>query len=77
VDKNGAPVTNITSPVTVTLDNNQVITIGVNQSSGTVSTTAPDDVYKGDQTVTTGIKKSPVASTLKTWFRVPIKSPPS
>ncbi|WLH57587.1 retention module-containing protein [Pseudomonas sp. FP2294] len=57
VDKNGAPVTNITSPVTVTLDNNQVITIGVNQSSGTVSTTAPDDVYKGDQTVTTGIKE--------------------
>ncbi|MBJ2244030.1 immunoglobulin-like domain-containing protein, partial [Pseudomonas sp. MF6768] len=51
------PVTNITSPVTVTLDNNQVITIGVNQSSGTVSTTAPDDVYKGDQTVTTGIKE--------------------
>ncbi|AIG04068.1 retention module-containing protein [Pseudomonas fluorescens] len=57
VDKNGAPVTNVTSPVTVTLDNNQVITIGVNQSSGTVSTVAPDDVYKGDQTVTTGIKE--------------------
>ncbi|MDD0985150.1 retention module-containing protein, partial [Pseudomonas shahriarae] len=57
VDKNGAPVTNITSPVTVTLDNNQVITIGVNQSSGTVSVVAPDDVYKGDQTVTTGIKE--------------------
>ncbi|MDD0982967.1 immunoglobulin-like domain-containing protein, partial [Pseudomonas shahriarae] len=56
VDKNGAPVTNITNPVTVTLDNNQVITIGVNQSSGTVSVVAPDDVYKGDQTVTTGIK---------------------
>ncbi|QJI18584.1 MULTISPECIES: retention module-containing protein [unclassified Pseudomonas] len=57
VDKNGAPVTNITSPVTVTLDNNQVITIGVNESSGTVSAVAPDDVYKGDQTVTTGIEK--------------------
>ncbi|WP_346343271.1 immunoglobulin-like domain-containing protein, partial [Pseudomonas sp. WS 5410] len=57
VDKNGAPVTNITNPVTVTLDNNQVITIGVNQSSGTVSVVAPDDVYKGDQTVTTGIKE--------------------
>ncbi|MHC9628117.1 immunoglobulin-like domain-containing protein [Corynebacterium diphtheriae] len=41
----------------MTLDNNQVITIGVNQSSGTVSVVAPDDVYKGDQTVTTGIKE--------------------
>ncbi|SDR12901.1 type I secretion C-terminal target domain (VC_A0849 subclass) [Pseudomonas gessardii] len=57
VDKNGAPVLNTTGPVTVTLDNNQVITIGVNQSSGTVSVVAPDDVYKGDQTVTTGIKE--------------------
>ncbi|WP_339427043.1 immunoglobulin-like domain-containing protein, partial [Pseudomonas proteolytica] len=33
------------------------ITIGVNESSGTVSAVAPDDVYKGDQTVTTGIEK--------------------
>ncbi|MEJ3663857.1 immunoglobulin-like domain-containing protein, partial [Pseudomonas fragi] len=57
VDKAGNVVTNITNPVTVTLDNNQVITIGVNQSSGTVSAVAPDDVYKGDQTVTTGIKE--------------------
>ncbi|AZE64361.1 LapA family giant adhesin [Pseudomonas synxantha] len=56
VDKNGAPVTNITNPLTVTLDNGQSITIGVNQSSGTVSVLAPDDVYKGDQTVTTTIK---------------------
>ncbi|WP_338476135.1 retention module-containing protein [Pseudomonas khavaziana] len=56
VDKNGAPVTNITNPLTVTLDNGQSITIGVNQSSGTVSVLAPDDVYKGDQTVTTAIK---------------------
>ncbi|EIK60299.1 retention module-containing protein [Pseudomonas lactis] len=56
VDKNGAPVTNITNPLTVTLDNGQTITIGVNQSSGTVTTVAPDDVYKGDQTVTTAIK---------------------
>ncbi|WP_248133322.1 retention module-containing protein, partial [Pseudomonas sp. B329] len=55
VDKNGAPVTNITNPLTVTLDNGQTITIGVNQSSGTVTTVAPDDVYKGDQTVTTAI----------------------
>ncbi|WP_156382933.1 retention module-containing protein, partial [Pseudomonas sp. Root569] len=55
VDKNGAPVTNITNPLTVTLDNGQTITIGVNQSSGTVSVLAPDDVYKGDQTVTTAI----------------------
>ena len=31
VDKNGAPVTNITNPLTVTLDNGQTITIGVNQ----------------------------------------------
>ncbi|WP_338133831.1 immunoglobulin-like domain-containing protein, partial [Pseudomonas lactis] len=56
VDKNGAPVTNITNPLTVTLDNGQTITIGVNQSSGSVSVLAPDDVYKGDQTVTTAIK---------------------
>ncbi len=56
VDKNGAPVTNITNPLTVTLDNGKTITIGVNQSSGTVSVVAPDDVYKGDQTVTTAIK---------------------
>ncbi|KRP88289.1 large adhesive protein [Pseudomonas lactis] len=56
VDKNGAPVTNITNPLTVTLDNGQTITIGVNQSSGTVTTVAPDDIYKGDQTVTAAIK---------------------
>ncbi|MGZ0718417.1 immunoglobulin-like domain-containing protein, partial [Pseudomonas palleroniana] len=56
VDKNGAPVTNITNPLTVTLDNGQTITIGVNQSSGSVSVVAPNDVYKGDQTVTTAIK---------------------
>ncbi|WP_339232097.1 retention module-containing protein [Pseudomonas sp. FSL L8-0168] len=56
VDKNGAPVTNITNPLTVTLDNGKTITIGVNQSSGTITTIAPDDVYKGDQTVTTAIK---------------------
>ncbi|WP_308455339.1 immunoglobulin-like domain-containing protein, partial [Pseudomonas fluorescens] len=37
VDKNGAPVTNITNPLTVTLDNGKTITIGVNQSSGSVS----------------------------------------
>ncbi|XQP59115.1 LapA family giant adhesin [Pseudomonas fluorescens] len=56
VDKNGAAVTNITNPLTVTLDNGQTITIGVNQSSGNVTVVAPDDVYKGDQTVTTAIK---------------------
>ncbi|MBD8767907.1 large adhesive protein, partial [Pseudomonas fluorescens] len=56
VDKNGAPVTNITNPLTVTLDNGQSITIGVNQSSGSVSVVAPDDVYKGDQTVTAAIQ---------------------
>ncbi|MFL1553193.1 LapA family giant adhesin, partial [Pseudomonas sp. D47] len=55
VDKNGALVTNITSPLTVTLDNGKTITIGVNQSSGTVTVVAPNDVYKGDQTVTTAI----------------------
>ncbi|MGL5996152.1 MAG: immunoglobulin-like domain-containing protein, partial [Pseudomonas proteolytica] len=57
VDKDGKPVTNTTGPLTITLDNKQVITIGVNESSGTVSAVAPDDVYKGDQTVTTGIEK--------------------
>nr|WP_256671181.1 immunoglobulin-like domain-containing protein [Pseudomonas sp. IB20] len=49
-------MTNITSPLTVTLDNGKTITIGVNQSSGTVTAVAPNDVYKGDQTVTTAIK---------------------
>uniref|UniRef100_UPI003CF829B9 immunoglobulin-like domain-containing protein n=1 Tax=Pseudomonas sp. PWP3-1b2 TaxID=2804656 RepID=UPI003CF829B9 len=56
VDKNGAPVTNTTNPLSVTLDNGQTITIGVNQSSGTATAVAPNDVYKGDQTVTTAIK---------------------
>ncbi len=56
VDKSGNAVTNITNPLTVTLDNGQTITIGVNQSSGNVTVVAPDDVYKGDQTVTTAIK---------------------
>ncbi|MEB0238939.1 type I secretion protein, partial [Pseudomonas sp. 5S3] len=56
VDKNGAPVTNITNPLTVTLDNGKTITIGVNQSSGSITAVAPNDVYKGDQTVTTAIK---------------------
>ncbi|WP_139808017.1 retention module-containing protein, partial [Pseudomonas mucidolens] len=55
VDKNGAPVTNITNPLTVTLGNGETITIGVNQSSGTVSVLAPNDVYAGDQTVSTAI----------------------
>ncbi|NVZ60416.1 hypothetical protein HX797_29585, partial [Pseudomonas edaphica] len=44
-----------TNPLTVTLDNGQTITIGVNQSSGNATVVAPDDVYKGDQTVTTAI----------------------
>ncbi|MBD8151575.1 LapA family giant adhesin, partial [Pseudomonas fluorescens] len=44
------------NPLTVTLDNGKTITIGVNQSSGTVTVVAPNDVYKGDQTVTTAIK---------------------
>ncbi|WP_339533367.1 immunoglobulin-like domain-containing protein, partial [Pseudomonas mucidolens] len=57
VDKNGAPVTNITNPLTVTLGNGETITIGVNQSSGTVSVLAPNDVYTGDQTVSTAITK--------------------
>ncbi|MFO2466089.1 retention module-containing protein, partial [Pseudomonas sp. 15FMM3] len=55
VDKAGNAVTNITGPLTVTLDNGETITIGVNESSGTVSVLAPDDVYAGDQTVTTAI----------------------
>ncbi|WP_174580153.1 immunoglobulin-like domain-containing protein, partial [Pseudomonas mucidolens] len=57
VDKNGAPVTNITNPLTVTLGNGETITIGVNQTSGTVSVLAPNDVYAGDQTVSTAITK--------------------
>nr|WP_155295893.1 immunoglobulin-like domain-containing protein [Pseudomonas sp. IB20] len=67
VDKSGNAVTNITNPLTVTLDNGQTITIGVNQSSGTVTVVAPDDVYKGDQTVTTAIKGVTGGEHLKTW----------
>ncbi|WP_422630822.1 immunoglobulin-like domain-containing protein, partial [Pseudomonas mucidolens] len=57
VDKAGNAVTNITNPLTVTLGNGETITIGVNQSSGTVSVLAPNDVYTGDQTVSTAITK--------------------
>ncbi|EKN6183646.1 type I secretion protein, partial [Yersinia enterocolitica] len=55
VDKAGNPVTNTTNPLTVTLDNGQAITIGVGQSAGTATTVAPNDVYEGNQTVTTAI----------------------
>ncbi|WP_339480952.1 immunoglobulin-like domain-containing protein, partial [Pseudomonas fluorescens] len=41
----GAPVTG--SPVTVTLANGQTITIGVGQTSGTATTTAPNDALTG------------------------------
>ncbi|QAX81503.1 retention module-containing protein [Candidatus Pseudomonas adelgestsugas] len=55
-DKSGNTVTNLTNPLTVTLDNSQSITIGVNQSSGTVTTIAPNNSHKSNQTVTTAIK---------------------
>ncbi|MBD8772161.1 immunoglobulin-like domain-containing protein, partial [Pseudomonas coleopterorum] len=49
----GAPVTG--SPVVVTLSNNQTITIGVGETSGTVSYTLGNDVYNGADTVSTAI----------------------
>ncbi|WP_047299236.1 immunoglobulin-like domain-containing protein, partial [Pseudomonas fluorescens] len=49
----GAPVTG--SPVVVTLANGQTITIGVGQTTGTVSTTAPNDVLTGHTPLTNSI----------------------
>ena len=49
----GAPVTG--APVVVTLSNNQTITIGVGETSGTVSYTLGNDVYTGAATVSTAI----------------------
>ncbi|WP_455669787.1 immunoglobulin-like domain-containing protein, partial [Pseudomonas iridis] len=49
----GAPVTG--SPVVVTLANGQNITIGVGQTTGTVSTTAPNDVLTGHAPLTNSI----------------------
>ncbi|WP_372353348.1 immunoglobulin-like domain-containing protein, partial [Pseudomonas sp. BT-42-2] len=49
----GAPVTG--SPVVVTLANGQSITIGIGQSSGTVSTPVTNDVYQGHAPVTNSI----------------------
>ncbi|HKS13105.1 MAG TPA: immunoglobulin-like domain-containing protein [Pseudomonas sp.] len=48
-----APVTG--SPVVVSLSNGQSISIAVGQSSGTVSFTAPNDVYKGNAPLTNSI----------------------
>jgi surface adhesion protein len=48
-----APVTG--SPVTVTLANNQTITIEVGQTSGFVTTTAPNDVLAGHTALTNAI----------------------
>ncbi len=49
----GAPVTG--SPVVVTLSNNQTITIGVGETSGTVSFPLGNDVYNGADTISTAI----------------------
>ncbi|WP_236182790.1 retention module-containing protein, partial [Pseudomonas sputi] len=49
----GAPVTG--SPVTVTLANGQSITIEVGKTSGTVTTTAPNDVLTGHAPLTNAI----------------------
>ncbi|KIP90200.1 LapA family giant adhesin [Pseudomonas fluorescens] len=49
----GAPVTG--SPVVVTLANGQNITIEVGKTSGSVSTTAPNDVLAGHAPLTTSI----------------------
>ncbi|MFW9082664.1 retention module-containing protein [Pseudomonas sp. P2757] len=49
----GAPVTG--SPVTVTLANGSTITIGVGQTTGTVTTTAPNDALTGNAPLTNSI----------------------
>ncbi|MDD1136902.1 LapA family giant adhesin [Pseudomonas sp. TNT2022 ID233] len=49
----GAPVTG--SPVTVTLSNGQSITIEVGKTTGTVTTTAPNDVLTGHAPLTNAI----------------------
>ncbi|SDT65642.1 LapA family giant adhesin [Pseudomonas granadensis] len=49
----GAPVTG--SPVVVTLANGQTITIGVGQTTGTATTTAPNDVLNGHAPITNSI----------------------
>ncbi|MFJ2326122.1 LapA family giant adhesin [Pseudomonas sp. NPDC087690] len=49
----GAPVTG--SPVVVTLSNGQTITIGVGQTTGTATTTAPNDVLAGHAPLTNAI----------------------
>ncbi|MBC3271817.1 type I secretion C-terminal target domain-containing protein, partial [Pseudomonas sp. SWRI81] len=49
----GAPVTG--SPVVVTLTNGQSITIGVGQTSGSVTTTAPNDALAGNAALTNSI----------------------
>ena len=43
------------SPVTVTLANGEVITIGIGATSGSVTTTPADNVYAGSSTVTNSI----------------------
>ncbi|MDD0991703.1 retention module-containing protein, partial [Pseudomonas sp. TNT2022 ID681] len=48
-----SPVTG--TPVVVTLSNGQTITIAVGQASGTVDVTAPNDVYKGAEPISTTI----------------------
>jgi hypothetical protein len=56
VDANGVRITGHANPVTVTLDNQQTITIGAGQSSGTVTvTTADNDVYINTNTVKVAI----------------------
>jgi len=49
----GAPVTG--SPVVVTLANGQTITIGVGQTTGTATTTAPNDALSGHAPITNAI----------------------
>ncbi|WP_454566110.1 immunoglobulin-like domain-containing protein, partial [Pseudomonas sp. AIG] len=49
----GAPVTG--SPVVVTLANGQTITIGVGQTTGTATTTAPNDALTGHAPITNAI----------------------
>ncbi|QRK84539.1 retention module-containing protein [Pseudomonas granadensis] len=49
----GAPVTG--SPVVVTLANGQTITIGIGQTTGTATTTAPNDALTGHAPITNSI----------------------
>ena len=66
------------SPVTVTLANGEVITIGIGATSGSVTTTPADNVYAGSSTVTNSIASISGGNWANTWLpAAPPSAPPS